>query len=132
MECCGGLRLVAPTHSTMVTASGRFLDGPWRPSGSKGFMLRRVSESTNTLVGETPRSHLDLDTEHTLTEKDVTDSVVDVVDRGLTRVDHETVGELHRLGTGRTELARDDDLATLGARLHDEAEDTVAGTVGVR
>lgn len=37
-------RRVAPTHSTMVTASGRFLDGPWRPSGSKGFMLGWVSE----------------------------------------------------------------------------------------
>jgi hypothetical protein len=43
-------------------------------------------------------------------------------------VDHEAVGELHGLGTGSTELARDDNLATLGARLHDEAEDTIAGT----
>lgn len=46
---------------------------------------------------------------------------------GLTRVNHETVGELHRLGTSSTELARDDNLATLSARLHDEAQDTVAG-----
>jgi len=42
-------------------------------------------------------------------------------------VDHEAVGELHALGTGGTELARDDDLTALGAALHDEAEDTVAG-----
>ena len=54
------------------------------------------------------------------------DGVVDEVNSGLTGVDHETVGELHRLGTGSTELARDDNLATLGTRLHNEAEDTVA------
>jgi hypothetical protein len=43
-------------------------------------------------------------------------------------VNHEAVGELHRLGTGSTELAGDDNLAALGARLHDETEDTIAGT----
>jgi hypothetical protein len=56
----------------------------------------------------------------------VSDSSVDKLDGGLTRVDHETVGELHRLGTGGPEFTRDNDLATLGARLHDESEDTVA------
>lgn len=35
---------------------------------------------------------------------------------------------LHGLSTGGTELAGDDNLASLGAGLHDEAEDTVAGT----
>ena len=53
-------------------------------------------------------------------------SRVDEVLGWLTRVDHEAVGELHGLGTGSTELARDDDLASLSAGLHDEAEDTVA------
>jgi hypothetical protein len=43
-------------------------------------------------------------------------------------VDHEAVGELHGLGTGGAELAGDDNLAALGARLHDEAQDTIAGT----
>lgn len=71
---------------------------------------------------------LNLDTQDTLTEQDVTGSTVDEVLGGLTRVDHEAIGELHGLGTGSTELARDDDLATLGARLHDEAEDTIAST----
>lgn len=56
----------------------------------------------------------------------MSDGSVDKVDGGLTRVDHETIGELHRLGTGGPEFTRDDDLATLGARLHDESEDTVA------
>ena len=56
------------------------------------------------------------------------DSVVDEVDRGLTRVDHETVGELHRLGTSSTQLSGDDDLTSLGTRLHDESNNTVGGT----
>ena len=38
-----------------------------------------------------------------------------------------TYSELHGLGTGSTKLSGNDDLATLGARLHDEAEDTIAG-----
>lgn len=58
----------------------------------------------------------------------MTGGAVDEVLGGLTRVDHEAVGELHGLGTGSTELTGDDDLATLGARLHDEAQDTIAGT----
>ena len=52
---------------------------------------------------------------------------VDEVLGGLAGVDHEAVGELHGLGAGGAELAGDDDLAALGAALHDEAEDTVAG-----
>lgn len=53
---------------------------------------------------------------------------VDEVLCGLARVDHEAVGELHGLGTGGAELAGDDNLAALGAGLHDEAQDTIAGT----
>ena len=52
---------------------------------------------------------------------------VDEVLGGLAGVDHEAVGELHGLGAGGAELARDDDLAALGAALHDEAQDAVAG-----
>lgn len=86
---------------------------------------------------------LDLDTEHTLAEEDVAGGLVDEVLCGLTGVDHEAVliqiswvvasrdtdgahSELHALGTGSTELSGDDDLATLGARLHDETQDTIA------
>lgn len=71
---------------------------------------------------------LDLDAENALAQEDVAGGAVDEVAGGLTRVDHEAVGELHGLGTGGAQLARDDNLATLGARLHDEAQDTVAGT----
>ena len=56
----------------------------------------------------------------------MTDSIIDKVTRWLTRVDHETVGELHGLGTSSTKLARDDNFATLGTRFHDKAEDTIA------
>src|SRR4051794_26744962 len=34
--------------------------------------------------------------------------------------------ELHALGTGGPELSGDDDLATLGPRLHDEPQHTIA------
>jgi len=71
---------------------------------------------------------LDLDTENTLLHENVTNGLVNKVLDGLTGVDHETVGELHRLGTGSTQLTRDDDLATLGTRLHNESENTVGGT----
>ena len=76
-------------------------------------------------------SHLDLDTKDTLSEHDVPDGVVNKLNGGLTGVDHEAVGELHGLGTGGTELARHDNLATLCARLHDESEDTIASP-GIR
>lgn len=73
--------------------------------------------------------HFDFDTEHALPEQYVPDCVVNKVDGRLTGVDHETVGEFHRLGTGSTELARNYDFTTLCTRLHDESEDTIAGSV---
>lgn len=69
---------------------------------------------------------LDLDTEDTLAEKNVASGGVNEVLGWLTGVDHETVGELHGLGAGSAQLSGDDNLASLGAGLHDEAEDTVA------
>lgn len=58
----------------------------------------------------------------------MSDGVVNKVTSGLTRVDHEALSELHRLGTSSTELAGNDNLTTLGARLHDESEDTVTSS----
>ena len=43
-------------------------------------------------------------------------------------MDHESIDELHVLGTLALELAGDDNVDTLGTRLHDEADDTGAGT----
>ncbi len=73
-------------------------------------------------------SHLNLDTQNTLPQEDVPDGVVDKVVGGLTRVDHETVGELHGLGTSGTQFTGYDDFTTLGAGVHDESEDTVTGS----
>lgn len=56
------------------------------------------------------------------------DCLVDKVFGGLTRVDHETIGEFHGFGTSSTEFTGYDDFATLGAGFHDESEDTVACT----
>jgi hypothetical protein len=41
-------------------------------------------------------------------------------------VDHETICELHALGTSSTELSRNNNLTTLCTALHDESEDTIA------
>ena len=79
-------------------------------------------------LGVAAAHDLDLDTEHTLAEQDVAGGAVDEVLGRLAGVDHEAVGELHALGAGGAQLAGNDDLATLGTALHDEAEDTVAGT----
>jgi len=71
---------------------------------------------------------LDLDTENTLAQQDVAGGSVNELTGRLARVDHEAVSELHGLGAGSAKLAGDDNLATLGTALHDEAENTVAGT----
>merc|ERR1740130_2507333 len=44
----------------------------------------------------------------------------------MARLDHVAVDELHRLGALAAQLAGDDDLDALGARLHDEPHDAVA------
>ena len=76
-----------------------------------------------------PGQHdLDLDTQNSLTEEDVTDGRVNKVLGGLTRVDHESINELHGLGTGTAELSGDNNLATLSTRLHDVTDNTVAST----
>lgn len=93
-----------------------------------GDGIRESLLGTGLALGVGAAHDLDLDTQHTLSEENVAGSAVDEVLGGLTRVNHEAVGELHALGTGSTELTRDDNLTTLGAGLHDEAEDTIAGT----
>lgn len=79
-------------------------------------------------VGVGAAHDLDLDTEDTLAQEDVARGRVDEVLGGLTRVDHEPVGELHALGTSRTQLSGDHNLATLRTALHDESEHTIAGS----
>lgn len=81
------------------------------------------------ITGGSKNLHLDLDSEYTLPQHDVPDGVVNKVLGGLTGMNHETVGELHRLCTSSTKLARDNDLATFRARLHNETKDTIARPV---
>lgn len=45
-------------------------------------------------------------------------------------MDHQAIDELHGLGALTTELTRNDNLATLGATLHNVANDAVAGASG--
>ena len=45
----------------------------------------------------------------------------------MARLDHVPIVELHGLGTLSTKLSGDDDLTSLGRRLHDEADDAVTG-----
>jgi hypothetical protein len=83
----------------------------------------------SNLSGCVPWKHdLDLDTQHTLTQKNVTGGCVDVVVARVTRVNHQAIDELHRLGTLTTELSGNDNFATLGSRFHDETENTIAST----
>ena len=63
-----------------------------------------------------------------LSEEHVTASGVDVVVAGVSGVDHETVDELHGLGSLTAQLARHHHLAPLRPGLHDEAQYTVART----
>jgi len=103
-------------------------DGSFLLRLQDGDNIGKVLLGTSSASGVIVKHDLNLDTENTLTEKNVANSSINEVTGGLTGVDHETVSELHGLGTGGTELARDNNLATLGARLHDETEDTIAST----
>lgn len=93
---------------------------------NNGDVVWETSSGTFLAFGVVGLHDLDFDTQHTLTEEHVPDCVVDKVSSGLTRVDHESLGELHRLGTSGPEFSRDDDLATARTGLHDESKDTVA------
>ena len=68
----------------------------------------------------------DADTNDTRLEEDVADGNVSERLGSLTRLLEVTVRELDGLGTLGAALTRDDDLATLGLRLHDEADDTIS------
>jgi hypothetical protein len=70
--------------------------------------------------------NFNFNTQNSLPEHNVSDSVVNKVTDGLSGVDHEAVGELHGFGASSAKLAGDDDLATLCARLHNESKDTIA------
>lgn len=70
----------------------------------------------------------DLDTDNTLLEEDVADADINEILGGLTSLDHVAITELHLLGTLAAELAGDLNFDTLGLRLHNDTQNTVAGT----
>ena len=70
--------------------------------------------------------NLNFKAENTLAHEDVANGTVDVKALGLTSTLHEALVELHRLGTLCPQLSGNNNLATLGARFHDKAQDTVA------
>lgn len=64
----------------------------------------------------------------TLLHQDAADGASHVVVVGVTSVNHETVAELHRLGSLATQLTTHNDLATTGTALHNVAQSAVART----
>lgn len=64
----------------------------------------------------------------TLTKKDMSDSCVNINIGGFSTVDHQTIHKLHALGTLASKFARNNNLTALGSRLHDETENTIAGS----
>ncbi|KAH3668812.1 hypothetical protein OGAPHI_002567 [Ogataea philodendri] len=79
-------------------------------------------------VGSWVLHNLDLDTQNTLSKQNVSGSNINEVNDWLTRVDHETVTELHRLSSSTLGLTRDDDLDTLSTGLHHVSDNTVSGS----
>lgn len=61
----------------------------------------------------------------TLPQQHVANSRVHVVVDGVAAVDHQTVNELHGLGSLTSQLTGHDHLTTLSAALHDEPQDAI-------
>lgn len=60
----------------------------------------------------------------------MTHGCVHVVVHWVPTVDHQAIHKLHGFGPLTSEFAGHNDLTALGPALHDEAEDTVAGSAG--
>jgi len=74
------------------------------------------------------RQHdFDLDSENTLSEKDVPDSSIDIFLGGVAAVDHQPIHKLHGFSSLAAQFTGYDDLATFSTGLHNESEDTVTG-----
>jgi len=80
------------------------------------------------LAGRIMRQHnLHFNTKNALSKENVANGHIDILLGGVAAVDHQPVNELHRLGSLPTKFPGNDHLAALGARLHDESQDAVAG-----
>jgi hypothetical protein len=121
------MRVPRPSCQEGVREFGRSQEGACEDrAGLRDHILSCCGELSIDVMNTPINLHFNLDTKDTLPEQDVSYSIINEVSRGLTGVDHESIGKLHRLGTSGTKFAGNDHLATLCTRLHDEAEDTVA------
>lgn len=103
-------------------------EGNLQPAGTGCQELRSGSEAL--IEGTNRAAKGSVSQPLTLPEKDVTHSCVNVVIHWVSTVDHQAIHKLHGLGTLTSEFAGHNHLATLGTALHDEAEDTIAGSAG--
>ena len=87
------------------------------------MLLRRCGVSNKRLLAST-----DLDPQDALSEENVPAGHVHVLIDGISGVDHQTVNKLHGLGSLSSQLAAHHDLAALGSALHDEPENSIAGS----
>lgn len=99
-------------------------------SANTGHQELRSSGSEARIEGTKKAAEGSASQPLTLPQKDVTHSCVDVVIHRVSTVDHQAVHKLHGFGTLTPEFARHNHLTTLGTALHDEAEDTIAGSEG--
>jgi hypothetical protein len=83
------------------------------------------SDNSLGVVGKHDRH---LDSEHTLGHEHVSHGGIDILAVGLTSLDHISISELLGLGTLSSQLSGDSHLGSLGARLHNESEHTIAST----
>merc|ERR1711931_438644 len=73
-----------------------------------------------------PRQHdFHLDTDHTLSQVNVTNCHIDVFESWVTTVDHEAICELHPFGSLSSKFSRYNNFATFGTTLHDETNNTI-------
>merc|ERR1719225_1739306 len=83
---------------------------------------------SNLAAGVPGQHNLDLDPQDALSEQNVPAGHVHVLVDGISGVDHQTVNKLHGLGPLSSQLAAHHHLAALGSALHDEPENSIAGS----
>merc|ERR1719333_616007 len=89
-------------------------------------MIRKRLLGSNLATFIPGQHNFNLDSKDSLSQEDVSASHVNIIVDWVSGVDHQTINELHGLGSLSSQLAADHNLATLSSGLHDETEDTIA------
>mmetsp|Transcript_27188 Transcript_27188/g.48821 ORF Transcript_27188/g.48821 Transcript_27188/m.48821 type:complete len:231 (-) Transcript_27188:20-712(-) len=100
--------------------------------GKDGHDVGQVDAGALDALGVLGQHDLDLHADRAGTEVAVAHGVVDEQLVGRTGLDHVAVTEGHGLRTLALDLAANGHLAALGARLHHEADDAVAGATDLQ